>query len=145
MRINNELKEYQILWEDIKNKNFLKNEFLPVPLEKFKNALFVRMKKGNDLQKREMLICKNAGFIQKTIYQFDQILTALHVVIQADCGVLFVRDTLIKNFLNRSDKLTYYKIGDVLAKRKISIVIKKSKYTPNSIQNFINLFSKKEN
>ena len=140
--INKELKEFQIPWEEIKNRNFLKVDFPPVPLKKFKNINFIRMKKGNDLWKRGILICKNAGFTQKTIYQLDQILTALHIVIKTESGVLFVRDTLIKNFLNRNDKLTYYKINDPLAKRKISIVIKKEKYISTHIQEFINLFSK---
>lgn len=142
MEINDELREYQISWENIKNNNFLKDEFLPVPLEKFKDVPFIRMKPGNDLWKRETEICKNAGFVQKTMYQLDQILTALHIVIQTGSGVLFVRDTLVKNFLNLGNKLVYYKIKDDLARREIYIATKKGKYVFNSIQKFINLFSK---
>jgi len=141
MEINDKVQDYQIPYEDVKNRNFLKDSFLPVPLKHFKNIPFIRMKQGNDLWKRGAQICKNAGFNQKSIYQLDQILTALHVVVQTGTGALFMRDTLIKNFSTSGDKLVYYKVGDELAKRKIFIATKKRRYLPTSIQNFIKLYA----
>lgn len=141
MELNNKLTEYQISYEDIKNRNFLNESFLPVPLKQFKNIPFVRMKEGNDLWKRGRQMCKNAGFNQISIYQLDQLLTALHVVVQTGSGALFIRDTLIKNFCTLGHKLVYYKIGDSLAKRKIFIATKKKRYVASSTKNFLELFA----
>ncbi|MGF6906242.1 LysR substrate-binding domain-containing protein [Fusobacterium sp. PH5-44] len=142
MELNHKLSEYQIPYEDIKNRNFLNENFLPVPLKYFKNVPFVRMKQGNDLWKRGAQMCKNAGFNQLSIYQLDQILTALHVVVQTGSGALFIRDTLIKNFCSIGHKLVYYKIGDPLAKRKIFIATKKKRYLATSTKKFLDLFAK---
>ena len=141
MELNNKLAEYQISYEDIKNRNFLNETFPPVPLKYFKNIPFVRMKEGNDLWKRGTQMCKNAGFNQISIYQLDQLLTALHVVVQTGSGALFIRDTLIKNFCTLSHKLVYYKVGDPLAKRKIFIATKKKRYLASSTKNFLKLFA----
>lgn len=137
-KINNELKEYQLTYEDIKNNRHLSKEKLSVPLIKFKDFSFITMKKGNDQYVRGLALCKKAGFTPKSSYKIDQIMTGYHIAISTLSAVVFVRDLLIVDE-QETDKLIYYKLDEELSIRPIYIAIKKGKYISVLEKEFIKL------
>lgn len=137
--INNNLKEFQLTFEDVKNKKYLDNNFPPVDLKLFKKCPFISMKKGNDQYNRGINMCKKAGFIPKTIFQIDQILTGYHIAVSTESAALFVRSNLVSNVYKNNDALIYYKLGDELAKRPIFIASKKNQYISHATKKFLEM------
>lgn len=138
-KINEKLKKYQLTFEDIKNNKHLQENFPEVSLKHFKKFPFITMKKGNDQYSRGLKMCRKEGFIPKSIFQIDQILTGYHIAISNKNVALFIRDTLIKSAYKNNDSLIYYKVGGDLAKRSIYIANKKNRYISKAMKEFLKI------
>lgn len=138
-KINENLKEYQLTFEDIKKNIHLKSTFPEVSLKKFKNCPFITMKKGNDQYSRGLKMCKKEGFIPNSVFQIDQILTGYHIAVSNKNVALFIRDTLIKSAYKNNVSLVYYKIGGDLAKRSIYMANKKNRYISKAMKEFLKI------
>lgn len=137
--INEQLKKYQVSFQNIYQRNFLREEFLPVPLERFKDLPFIRIKRGNDQWNRGNSICKNAGFIPISVFQLDQVLTAFNIAAYTGAGAIFIRDSLMRTLNRNTADLVYYKIGDSLAKRDILIANKRKRYVTQAMNEFLKI------
>jgi len=138
-KINETLKEYQLTFEDIKKNIHLKSSFPEVSLKHFKKLPFITMKKGNDQYSRGLKMCKKEGFIPKSVFQIDQILTGYHIAVSNKNVALFIRDTLIKSAYKNNDSLVYYKVGKDLAKRSIYMANKKHRYISKAMKEFLKI------
>jgi len=138
--INEELTSYKLSEIDFQNRNYLKQNFPGVPLLKFKDSPFIRMKPGNDQWARGSNLCKNAGFVPKAIFDMDQVLTSVLVASSTGCGAVFIRDTLAKRLNHEQVALCYYKIDDPLAKRSILVATKKKRYVTKAMKDFLQMF-----
>lgn len=136
--INEKLKEFQLTYKDIKEKKHLDPKTKEVSLKEFKKLPFITMKKGNDQYVRGLALCKKAGFIPKSIYKIDQIMTGYHVVLSTQNAVIFIRDLLIINEQN-NEILTYYKLDSSLSVRPIYFATKKNKYLTNICKEFLKI------
>lgn len=136
--INDELKEYQLTYKDIKEGKHLLDSTKEVSLIKFKNYPFITMKKGNDQYVRGLALCKKAGFSPKSVYKIDQIMTGYHIALSTLSAVIFVRDLLIINE-QETEKLVYYKLDNELCIRPIYFAVKKNKYISNAVKEFIKM------
>jgi len=137
--INKQLRKYQVSFQNICQRDFLREEFLPVPLERFKDLPFIGIKRGNDQWNRGNNICKNAGFIPVSVFQLDQVLTAFNIAAHTGCGAIFIRDSLIRNLDSNTESLIYYKIGDSLAERNILIANKRMRYITRAMREFLSM------
>jgi DNA-binding transcriptional LysR family regulator len=137
--INKKLKKYQLPLSDIKSKSILNTSVPAVPLLSFKDYPFIRLKADSDQWKRGMEICKHAGFVPISYFQLDQMLTAFIVANTTKSGALFVRDSLVCNFTDMISSLTFYRIDNPLAIRKVLIARKKKRFVTTAMKDFLKL------
>ena len=133
--LNNTLKGFQLREQDILDGSFLSPEFLPVPLEMFRDTPFVGMRPGNDMYVRAAMICRNAGFELTPVIMVDQILTGLNIAANG-VGNFIVRSDAVRYYPMR-EKLVFYKLGDPLEARQISFLCKQERYLTAAMKGFL--------
>ena len=60
--MNRELSGYSLRFEDIKDGRFREPDVESVPMERFSGEPFLFLKQGNDMHRRGLKICRDAGF-----------------------------------------------------------------------------------
>lgn len=135
--INKRLQPYQLNDEDIISKRFLQKKYDAVPLKLFENVPFIRMKPGNDMYARSSNMCRNAGFEMKACMYVDQVMTSLNIASEG-IGALFIRSDIVQ-YLSGHNNIIFYKIDDPLAIRQVLWFVKKGKYIPKAVKEFIQL------
>lgn len=137
LKINKELKDYSLSFEDVKNNRHIEDTFCTVSLDVFKSESFIFLKQENDTGKKAKQLCKKHGFSPKVIFELDQQVTAYNIACTG-MGICFVSDTLIKN-LNAPHDVIYYKLSDSEIKRNIYFYVKNNRYLSNACQKFIDI------
>lgn len=122
--VNCGLEDYCLSGEDVRNGLHRQAEVPAVDLAWFGQVPFVLLKKGNDLHRRAMTLCRNAGFTPHVTMQLDQLLTSYYVARDGK-GAAFLRDGLAR-FMERDEKLCFYKLGDQHARRAVMFSWRKS-------------------
>ncbi len=113
-------------------------EKLPtIPLSVFSDQPFILLKEGNDTRKRSDLICNEAGFTPKILFELEQQIAAYNMSVSG-LGISFVGELLVRES-QRPDKLNYYRIDNNLAQRNISIFYKKNRHLSKAANAFINI------
>ena len=74
--VNEELKEYQLSYENIKSKKYLSRKYPAVPLGRFADLPFIMLTQGNDTRTRGDRLCRNVGFKPNIVLEFNQQSTA---------------------------------------------------------------------
>lgn len=139
---NERVKDYALTFQDIKSERFTTSDFPAVPLHQLHDIPFLMMKPGNDMYKRGMTICRNAGFTPKIHMSLDQILTSFFIS-RNGAGAVFMRAALFR-FLPETDNMIYYKLDDPLAVRPVYMASKKGRYLPRAAQSFLTLCGAEE-
>lgn len=134
---NEQAREYQLSIDDIVNSKHLDESTKSVPLEIFKDELFVLLKAGNDSRTRANKMCQNSGFTPKTVLELDQLATAYNIA-RYGMGVTFISDTLAKKVNNNSD-LIFYKLDNQYASREVYFYNKRSKYMTRAVEEFLKI------
>lgn len=117
--------EYKLSYNDIlSGKHLIKSK--AIPLTAFNNKTFVLLSTDNDTGKRAEKILKKYGVEKKVLFRLDQQITAYNVCVNG-LGITLASDTLIKKF-GKTDNVSYYKINDPIALRKIYLCHKKNHY-----------------
>lgn len=106
--VNEELIEYQLPIESIRNGSFLNPDMTAVPLKAFQNEPFIMLKPESDTGKRASLICQENDFHPHIAFELDQQLTAYNITCSG-MGVSFIGDMLISTVPPNPD-LVYYKL-----------------------------------
>ena len=114
--VNNQLKKYSMTAEDIKNGIHKKKP--AVNLSKFSNEEFLILRQGNDMCRRAMLLCEEAGFQPNTRIKLDQLITAYNLSC-AGMGLTFVSDILVEKAAVPG--CFYYRLESPIVYRKMSI------------------------
>lgn len=99
-----------------------------VPLKLFSNEEFLFLKRGNDIYKRGMSICRNAGFSPKVSTYLDQMMTAYYLVCEGN-GITFLRST-IPEYVIPTNRVVFYRLDDELATRNLYLTYKKKSTSP---------------
>ncbi|WP_070042940.1 LysR family transcriptional regulator [Robinsoniella peoriensis] len=141
LSINQTLEDYQIDPAAIRDGRFLDTGFPSVPLISFQDEPFVFLKTENDTGERGLTICQNHGFKPNIILKLDQLMTAYNVTCSG-MGISFISDTLVACVQPHPDVL-YYKVDDSKIGRNIYFFRKQNKYMTRSMQEFLNLASRK--
>jgi DNA-binding transcriptional LysR family regulator len=108
-----------------------------LPLARFAEEQFLLLGKGNDMHRRAINLCQNSGFIPHVRLYLNQLMTAYHMACQG-LGLTFVTDSLVRHAMP-STALTYYKIEDLDATRKIFIAKRKNSHPVKAMQEFIRI------
>ncbi|KGR77127.1 LysR family transcriptional regulator [Ureibacillus manganicus] len=138
--INNKLKNYRLTFEEVKSGKFMSEMYPRVSLSEFKNENFLLMKKGNDSYKRGLKMCRMAGFTPKVSMYLDQLLTSYYLACNGK-GISFVRAGITR-YIEKTNKLYFYKIDDVNSVRNILLYYNKSRPLSNVGTDFINFLYK---
>ena len=135
--VNEELKEYQLSYENIKNKNYLSRKYPAVPLERFADLPFIMLTQGNDTRTRGDRLCRNVGFKPNIVLEFNQQSTA-YMASSTQLGATFISDILVSQ-LPTFENLVYYKLDGEEAKRKVFFYYKTHKYKTRVMEEFIRM------
>lgn len=122
--INEELSEFRYSFEEMAAVSTDAPLKPAVPLERFAEEEFLILKKWNDIHRRSLAICKEAGFTPKVSMYLEQMMTAYYLVCEGR-GIAFVRDTIL-DCLAPSDKVFFYRLNNSEASRGIYLSYKKS-------------------
>lgn len=137
--INQKLSEYQVHYNQIISGEVYKNNIPPVPLLYFKDTPMILLTEENNLNKRSLFFCQDAGFCPHTILMVDQLVTSYHLTCEG-IGASFASDLLITD--NLPADVVYYKIGHKAATRNFSAITSKQHYVPKSVHIFFDLCMK---
>ena len=74
--VNEELGMYQLSYKNIKNKNYLNQNYPAVTLGRFADLPFIMLTQGNDTRTRGDRLCRNVGFKPNIVLEFNQQSTA---------------------------------------------------------------------
>ncbi|WP_186429160.1 LysR family transcriptional regulator [Clostridium sp. BSD9I1] len=135
-KINDELNNYRLSFQDISKNKHLSPDFPSVQLNKFANEPFVMLKKGNDMYTRGMKLCQQAGFVPKAVMHLDQLMTSYHIACKG-IGIAFIRDSLVR-YMNFNQDVYFYKLDGELSSRELVLIRKKNRYLSKSVDVFIN-------
>jgi DNA-binding transcriptional LysR family regulator len=122
--VNDRLVRYRLTFENIGSGRYLDSKYPRVSMKYFENETFLLMKKGNDLYRRGLKMCRKAGFTPKVAMYLDQLLTAYYSACNGK-GITFVRAGFT-HYLEDTHKLFFYKIDDENSVRHIMLYYKKS-------------------
>ena len=135
--VNEELKEYQLSYENIKSKKYLSRKYPAVPLGRFANLPFIMLTQGNDTRTRGDRLCRNVGFKPNIVLEFNQQSTA-YMASSTQLGATFISDILVSQ-LPAFENLVYYKLDGEEAKRKVFFYYKTHKYKTRVMEEFIRM------
>lgn len=108
LEINGNLSRYSIHHSDICSGRFLANDMPGVRMEWFSKENFLFLKRGNDMHRRGLKICRDAGFEPNIVMEMDQLLSAYYLA-GAGSGITFIRAS-IPYYVGPSRELVFYKI-----------------------------------
>ena len=135
--VNEELKEYQLSYENIKSKKYLSRKYPAVPLGRFADIPFIMLTQGNDTRTRGDRLCRNVGFKPNIVLEFNQQSTA-YMASSTQLGATFISDILVSQ-LPAFENLVYYKLDGEEAKRKVFFYYKTHKYKTRVMEEFIRM------
>ncbi len=135
-KINNKLKKFRILPEDIFTGTSNINSSTTVPINMFKDENFVLLKSENDMYKRAYKVFQDAGVTPNVIFRVDQMNTS-YALAESGMGACFVTDTLLK-YGRLQGNVAFYDV-DNTSHRTLYIAHKNHKYRTKAMSKFIQI------
>lgn len=135
MKINQELKDFQITVDAIRDLSFLNDAIPCVDLKLFSEEPFIVLKPENDTRIRAMKLFHQYGFTPNIIFELDQQMTAYNVTCSG-MGISFISNTLISKVPAFSD-VVYYKLSEEQSIRNLYFYWKKGRYFSKVMQKFL--------
>jgi len=119
--VNDTLSPYRLSFEQARTAQW---EDVPrVNLSAFQNENFLLLKKGNDLHRRALSMCRAAGFKPQVLMYLDQMLTSYHVA-ENGHGVTFIRRGVLDR-VKPCSTLYFYRLDDPCVFRDIYLYRRK--------------------
>jgi DNA-binding transcriptional LysR family regulator len=122
--VNDRLREFRMTADEICEGRHLREGERGVDLRLFADEPLLLLKRGTDIYRRVMAMCRRNGFAPRVSMHLDQLLTCYHIACGGK-GIAFVRDSITR-YVERTDRLFFYKIDDEMATRAIKLYYKKS-------------------
>ena len=133
--VNEQLSEFRLTAEDVRNDRHLAEDFPGISLHPFANEPFLQLKKGNDMYDRSLSIYSAMHFTPRQVFHLDQLMTCYHAV-KAGMGVTFITDTLPKTNAS-TEGIVYYKLATEHTHRTLYLSHKRGGYLSHAAQSFI--------
>lgn len=137
---NSEVSKYQVSYNDIVSKNYLKDNFKSVPLNAFKDDPFIFLKEGNDTRIKAEMICQKQNFHPNVLFELDQQITSYNLSVNG-VGISFTSDILIQS-IGKTNEVCYYKLPKELASREIYFFYKQNRYLKQATREFLKMAMK---
>lgn len=115
--VNEQLSDFAFCYEDICNDRFRSDEIPAVSMKRFSGEKFLFLKRGNDMNRRGLKICRDAGFEPNIVMEVDQLLSAYHHA-GMGAGITFIRAS-IPFYVGPPEGLIFYKIDHPETKREL--------------------------
>lgn len=138
--IHEQLTDYQLSYNDIKNKSYLSESSPAVPLCRFSKLPFIMLAPGNDTRLRGDKLCREAGFHPNIILEFNQQSTS-YMAASTQLGATFISDILVSQ-LPSFENLVYYKLAGEPARREVYFYYKNHKYKTKVMEEFLSMMHK---
>ena len=135
LKVNEDLREYQVEVNQIRDCSFLEANVKTVDLSRLSKESFILLKPENDTRVRAMELCKQYGFTPKCVFELDQQMTSYNVTCSG-LGVSFISNTLISK-VPESPDVVYYKLAGEKACRNLYFYWKKNAYFSKVMQAFL--------
>ncbi len=107
-----------------------------VSMEHFAGEPFLLLRRGADLHRRSLKICRDAGFAPDAVMECDQLLTAYRLAESGE-GIAFTRASVLY-YIGFSEHLYYYKIDHPDAMRRVYLLRKAGRGHRASEELFVN-------
>ena len=135
LSINQELKEFQITAESIRDLSFLDEKVSLVNLSLFAEEPFILLKPENDTRVRAMELCKHYQFVPHKVFELDQQMTSYNITCSG-MGISFISNTLISSVQEHSE-VVYYKLDGKYSERNLYFYWKRGRYFNKIMQEFL--------
>lgn len=132
--INHLMAPYRLSHHDILKKRHLEPSWRKISLDHFKSERFLCLPKGNDIYRRTMEMCSDAGFTPQVSCAPSQQLTAYHMV-RANMGITFIREQLLYYMPDTKD-VYFYCVDSPAIRRGIYTACKKKRMLPAAAEEF---------
>lgn len=133
--VNRGLEDFALSFDDMVSGRFREPGRPGVMMERFKGERFLFLKQGNDMYRRGMKICQDAGFSPRVVMELDQLLTAYYLAAAGE-GTAFTR-SCIPCYTGYTDRLCFYKIDHPDTVRNIYILRNRNRRLNEKQKNFI--------
>jgi len=142
--INNRLEGYRFSVKDIQNDKHISDEHRLVPLDLFKDELFIMLHKGHDMYERSMVLCNQYGFSPNVYMHLNQLMSCYHMA-NENIGITFISDTIVKRLSMKEGNVFLYKLNDEVARRNILMAHKKKRYISKAVSEFMKIVLDEQN
>lgn len=134
---NERMKEYQVSYQEILNREPYYKTKSAVPLSHFKDIPFLLMSRDNETRKLTDDIFRELGFTPKILLELDRMVT-LYAYVEEGLGASIVTDTLVRN-VRRTDQsqMRYYSLPTPWSQRNIYVSYKKKRHYSDAMEKFI--------
>ena len=119
LEINERLKQYRLTAEEMREGHYKDENCPKIRISEFKEESFLMLKEGNDMYRRGMKICRDAGFTPRIVMYLDQLLSAYYLS-AAGQGITFTRAS-IPHYVGGSDQMYFYKIDHPETSRPVNV------------------------
>ena len=119
LEVNERLKDFRLTAQEMRDGRYKEESCPKVRISEFKEERFLMLKEGNDMYRRGMKICRDAGFTPQIVMYLDQLLSAYYLA-AAGQGITFTRAS-IPHFVGGNDQVYFYKIDHPETSRPVSI------------------------
>ena len=119
LEINERLKQYRLTAEEMREGHYKDENCPKIRISEFKEESFLMLKEGNDMYRRGMKICRDAGFTPRIVMYLDQLLSAYYLS-AAGQGITFPRAS-IPHYVGGSDQMYFYKIDHPETSRPVNV------------------------
>ena len=126
--INKKLSDYRYRFDELIKRNEPGCRKPPVPLQEFKDEAFLPLMPGNDIYRRGMEMCRQAGFVPNVPTYFSQMMTVYYLTCEGQ-GISFLRST-IPEYVTPTDRVVFYQLESPLAARNIYLSYLKRHTSP---------------
>ena len=117
--INERLKDFRLTAEEMREGHYKDENCPKIRISEFKEESFLMLKEGNDMYRRGMKICRDAGFTPRIVMYLDQLLSAYYLS-AAGQGITFTRAS-IPHYVGGSDQMYFYKIDHPETSRPVNV------------------------
>ena len=141
LAVNQRLRDSRLTFEQVRSGSGLGPDCPRVGLGAFQEEKFLLLKKGNDIYRRALNMCRNAGFRPRVGMYMDQMLTSYHVAANGQ-GITFIRAGVLDH-VKPTDRLYFYQIDDSNVVRTIYLYHRKDAPMPPIARDFLAFMEEK--
>ena len=117
--INERLKDFRLTAGEMREGHYKDENCPKIRISEFKEERFLMLKEGNDMYRRGMKICRDAGFTPQIVMYLDQLLSAYYLS-AAGQGITFTRGS-IPHYVGGNDLMYFYKIDHPETSRPVNV------------------------